>query len=93
MNKNKLSRLEKEIESKNIKGGVSYRKLENGKYLAVNTNDKEAIIKDFEYTFEDREIDPGDLFNSVEEIRERYGDEYEYKDVTKVHEEFNSHFE
>ena len=93
MKKDKLKRLEKAIESGRAAGSVSYRKLDNGKYIAVNTNDKKEILNELEYLFEGSKINPESVFNSLEDIKERFGSEFEYNDTTKVYEEFCLQFE
>ena len=93
MSKNKLRRLEKEFESKSMKGSINYKRIENSKYIAVNTNDKAEILNEFEYLFEGSKINPESVFNSLEDIKERFGSEFEYNDTTKVYEEFCLQFE
>ena len=93
MSKNKLRRLEKEFESKSMKGSINYKRIENSKYISVNTNDKTEILNELEYLFEGCKINPEIVFNSLEEIKERFGSDFEYKDCTNEHENFCSHFE
>ena len=93
MSINKIRRLEKEIVSKSMKGSINYMRIEDGKYIAVNTNDKADILNEFEYLFEGSKINPESVFNSLEDIKERFGSEFEYNDTTKVYEEFCLQFE
>ena len=92
MNKNKLSRLEKEFDSNSMKGSINYMKLESGKYISVNTNDKTEILNELEYLFEGCKINPEIVFNSLEEIKERFGSDFEYNDTTYALNELNSCF-
>ena len=99
MIKNRLKRIEKEIGCISLVSSISYRKLDNGKYVAVEVGSfpksftKEGWEKLMIYDFEGKEIDAIDLFDSVEEIKKRFGIDFEYNDYTKHYEHFCSQFE